>query len=189
MCIKHTGTPVSLAALNAPGSCNARTSLMSPAPAFTASRITSALLVSIEITHCAFFATASITGMVLSSSSCSETSGAPGRVDSPPMSINLAPSSIMRSAWSKACFTSACLPPSEKESGVTFKIPITCGCDKPIKWFPNCMIYLRYRFYEIKLKSELILSGTPQNWYLRIIIRECEICGRWKSVRSNKKRQ
>ncbi len=52
----------------------------------------------------------------------------PGLVDSPPTSIISAPSYII----SRACFTAGVVslnfPPSEKLSGVTFKIPIINGC-------------------------------------------------------------
>src|SRR5438045_6355694 len=46
ICMRHTAQPLAAAAASAPGSRNARTSLMSPAPAALAARMTSALLVS-----------------------------------------------------------------------------------------------------------------------------------------------
>ena len=49
----------------------------------------------------------------------------PGRVDWPPMSMMSAPSRAISRAWATATWGTQYLPPSEKESGVTFKIPIT----------------------------------------------------------------
>ena len=49
----------------------------------------------------------------------------PGRVDWPPMSMMSAPSRAISRAWATAAWGTQYLPPSEKESGVTFKIPIT----------------------------------------------------------------
>ncbi len=50
MCIRHTAQPLPAAAASAPGSRSARTSLMRPAPAAAAARMTSGLLVSTEMT-------------------------------------------------------------------------------------------------------------------------------------------
>src|SRR3954452_6702960 len=66
----------------------------------------------------------SITGITRSISSRTLTGSAPGRVDSPPMSTMSAPSSF---AWRTAASTSRYIPPSEKESGVTFTTPMTAG--------------------------------------------------------------
>src|SRR6185369_7077644 len=66
------------------------------------------------------------TGNTLCNSSCAETGSDPGRVDSPPTSIISAPSFII--SWTRIKTASILLkykPPSEKESGVIFKIPIT----------------------------------------------------------------
>src|SRR6266487_1070970 len=50
----------------------------------------------------------------------------PGRVDSPPISIMSAPSSIICSTLATAFATSSKYnPPSEKESGVTLRMPMT----------------------------------------------------------------
>jgi hypothetical protein len=98
MCISTTGTPSDAAACIAPSPCNARTSLIMPAPAAMAARITLAFEVSTEIGTCTRLASASITGMTRASSSASLTGAAPGRVDSPPTSIASAPSSTSRSA-------------------------------------------------------------------------------------------
>ena len=65
------------------------------------------------------------TGMTRSFSSSSLTRSAPGLVDSPPTSIMSTPSAIISFARVIADAKSKCLPPSAKESGVTFKIPIT----------------------------------------------------------------
>ena len=50
-----------------------------------------------------------------------------GLVDSAPISIISAPSSIIRKRCSFAFSKSLYKPPSEKESGVTFKIPTIFG--------------------------------------------------------------
>lgn len=47
-----------------------------------------------------------------------------GRVDSPPISMMSAPWSTISRAWRTAAAGSVQLPPSEKESGVTFSMPI-----------------------------------------------------------------
>ena len=60
-------------------------------------------------------------------SSSTDTGGDPGRVDSPPISIMSAPSAIMFSACVMAKSKLAYIPPSEKESGVTFNTPMTKG--------------------------------------------------------------
>ena len=48
----------------------------------------------------------------------------PGRVDSTPKSMISAPSSIICVTWAAAASGVLNLPPSEKESGVPFSIPI-----------------------------------------------------------------
>src|SRR6185436_789256 len=65
----------------------------------------------------------SITGNTRAFSSASDTGAAPGRVDSPPTSIQFAPSSAIRAPAATAAATLAYLPPSEKESGVQFRTP------------------------------------------------------------------
>ena len=50
---------------------------------------------------------------------------APGRVDSPPTSTMSAPSSIISSPRETARSGSSHRPPSENESGVTLRIPMT----------------------------------------------------------------
>ncbi|MDC4227963.1 MAG: hypothetical protein MPW15_27965 [Candidatus Manganitrophus sp.] len=79
------------------------TSLIIEAPASIARRATSDLVVSIEIGGIAScFASRSTTGTTRRISSSTETGVAPGRVDSPPMSIRSAPSPSIRSACSTA---------------------------------------------------------------------------------------
>ena len=55
------------------------------------------------------------------------TGSPPGRVDSPPMSRMSAPSSAICRACACAANRVSCAPPSEKESGVTFKMPMISG--------------------------------------------------------------
>ena len=45
-------------------------------------------------------------------------------MDSPPTSITVAPCWIRVSAWAHAASYEWCFPPSEKESGVVFRIPM-----------------------------------------------------------------
>ena len=96
------------------------------APAAAASRITSGLLVSTD-TISPSRASVFTTGITRASSSSSETSAAPGRVDSPPTSMMSAPSAASFLPQATAASVVACSPPSEKESGVTFTIPMMRG--------------------------------------------------------------
>ena len=68
-----------------------------------------------------------ITGAVLLTCSLVEMGVEPGRVDSPPTSMMVAPSAIICIAWFSAVSMVLNLPPSEKESGVTFRIPMMTG--------------------------------------------------------------
>src|SRR5262249_34891020 len=67
----------------------------------------------------------STTGTTRASSSSTETSSAPGRVDSPPTSRISAPCSASCKPWAIAASASRKRPPSEKESGVTLTTPIS----------------------------------------------------------------
>jgi len=101
-------------------------SLMMCTPASSAFRAVSALYVSIESGTCGNASrTARMTGMTRRISSSAGTGSCPGRVDSPPMSRISAPASTIRTACSTAASTAMYRPPSEKESGVTFRMPIT----------------------------------------------------------------
>ncbi len=55
---------------------------------------------------------------------------APGRVDSPPTSTTAAPAAAMARPCSTAAAWSSHRPPSEKESGVTLRTPITSGAGR-----------------------------------------------------------
>ncbi len=125
MCIKQTGTAKLAAVCSALGARRAKTSLMMDAPPATASRMTAGLLVSMEIGTSTSRRTDSMTGMTRSSSAATLTGNAPGRVDSPPMSMMSAPSSASLTAWLSAWSRSVKRPPSENESGVTLRTPIT----------------------------------------------------------------
>jgi hypothetical protein len=76
------------------------------APAAIAARITSGLLVSIEIGTVTLATSCSITGMTRASSSSTSTSAAPGRVDSPPTSMIAAPSPAIATPRCTAAATS-----------------------------------------------------------------------------------
>ena len=66
-------------------------------------------------------------GAVRRISSAAATGVAPGRVDSPPTSISAAPAATIASAWRNAASGVKKRPPSEKESGVTLRMPMTRG--------------------------------------------------------------
>ena len=131
MCMQITPAPVSRQTSTIAGSNrNPEMSFTISAPAATAWRATSALVVSMEIGTSILEARRSMTGMTRRSSSCNGTGSAPGRVDSPPMSSAAAPSAISCNACSTAESRAMNRPPSEKLSGVMFKMPINRGvCD------------------------------------------------------------
>src|SRR5258708_3556305 len=124
MCMRQTAQLLSRTASMAPGAWSACTSFTMEAPDCSAARITAGRRVSIETQRSPIF---SSTGMTRASSSASETGAAPGRVDSPPMSMMSAPSSASFLACATAADASRKRPPSEKESGVMFTTPITSG--------------------------------------------------------------
>src|ERR1035437_4249202 len=95
------------------------------APAASAARATPDFTVSIEIGTLIWLANRSMTGITRRSSSASATGKAPGRVDSPPTSIISAPCSTSSKACATAAGASRNRPPSENESGVMFRMPIT----------------------------------------------------------------
>src|SRR5947209_1577346 len=97
------------------------------APASSAASATSRLRVSIDTRT--WPARAPTTGTTLPSSSSTGTSAAPGRVLSPPTSTTSAPSATRASPWAIAASGSSQRPPSENESGVTFRTPMTNGRD------------------------------------------------------------
>ena len=129
MCITTTPQPVAAQTAGISGSARRPlTSLTMSAPAASAASATLAFDVSMEIHPSHSPRSAAITGTVRAISSSAETGCAPGRVDSPPTSMSAAPSAIIWRACFSAAVVPACLPPSENESGVTFRIPITCPC-------------------------------------------------------------
>ena len=93
MCMIQVGKFNCPAISSAPGSRKARISLIKSMPTLAASCITIALEVSTEIQQSKRFCTASTRGITRCNSSVSGTSSAIiGRVDSPPISIIVAPS-------------------------------------------------------------------------------------------------
>ena len=91
ICIRQISTSESLTASIDPSFCRAHTSLIIPAPASIACFITIGLDVSTETAISNFDFIALTIGITRDNSSSSATSGAPGRVDSPPISIISAP--------------------------------------------------------------------------------------------------
>src|SRR3954466_1205342 len=126
MCMRQTAHWLFATACRAPSACKASMSLIIEAPALSAACITSGRLVSTERGFSSCLRPSS-TGRILSNSSDGDTGRAPGREDSPPISMMSAPSSASLCAWAMAAFASKNLPPSEKESGVTLTTPITRG--------------------------------------------------------------
>jgi hypothetical protein len=99
---------------------------MMRAPAAVAAAITAAWRVSIE-TGFSAPASARMTGSTRRISSAGSTGVAPGRVDSPPISMRSAPASRSARARAVASPGSVKSPPSEKLSGVTLRMPMTRG--------------------------------------------------------------
>lgn len=106
---------------------SAVTSFIMFAPSSIAFFATSALYVSIDMGRAVFFLIAFRIGIVLSNSSFRLTAEEPGPVDSPPISIISAPSSSNSRALFTAFSSVLYRPPSLKESGVAFSIPIIVG--------------------------------------------------------------
>src|SRR5438067_528880 len=100
------------------------TSLMIDAPASSAALATSDLDVSIETEMSILARSSSITGSTRFNSSFADTGSAPGRVDSPPMSIMSAPSDAISIPPATAASVAKNSPPSENESGVTLRTPM-----------------------------------------------------------------
>ena len=126
ICIATTPQSASATTSTAPLARKPLTSLTIAAPFSSAAAITLGFIVSAE-TAIPRAASPAITGKTLRFSSSSETPKAPGRVDSPPTSTTSAPASQSRAPREIAASASAYAPPSENESGVTFKTPITIG--------------------------------------------------------------
>ena len=126
MCITTRPASHDAATLTISGSRKPVTSLIMLAPASTHALATDAWRVSM-LTHMSSSAKRRTTSKTRLSSSSSETGSAPGRMDSPPTSTIRAPSSIIWRPAATASSIEAYDPPSEKESGVTFSIPIITG--------------------------------------------------------------
>src|SRR5215475_10581373 len=129
LCMTMTGTRCSATTRAMSGSrCSPHTSLTMAAPCPSAQAAISALIVSIE-TGTPRATAAGSTGASRSNSSSSDTGTAPpyGLVDSAPMSRMSAPSAASRCACASAAAGSMKRPPSENESGVTLRTPITIG--------------------------------------------------------------
>ena len=115
------------------------------------------LVVSIDIQTSDFFLIPSITGITLEISSSKLTGSENGLVDSPPISIISAPFLTISNACSIAVFFLKYCPPSEKESGVTFKIPMINDCLSSLESQSlNCLIFMYY-FFEIFLPDNMTL--------------------------------
>ena len=126
MATRPQSPPASRTARTMAGSRKPDTSFTMAAPASRHARATPACRVSM-LTHMPRAANSRTTGSTRANSSSSPTGAAPGRVDSPPTSMMRALSSTMRSACASAAASPSCWPPSEKESGVTLRMPMTMG--------------------------------------------------------------
>src|SRR5215470_12177002 len=126
MCIRTTGTRAAAQRGRRAGSCRpALTSFTRSAPASRAAAATSAFMVSTAMGTRTAARTARSTGRSRRRSSAAATGAAPGRVDSAPTSRRAAPSATIRVAVRAARSGSRCSPPSENESGVALRIPMT----------------------------------------------------------------
>src|SRR3990167_5477424 len=94
------------------------------APSSSAASATSVLYVSTESGIFKVLESFFITGRMRRISSLAEMGREPGREDSPPTSTRCAPSRSILSACKAAVSGSKNKPPSLKESGVTFRIPM-----------------------------------------------------------------
>ncbi|KAL7359374.1 hypothetical protein ACKS0A_09884 [Histoplasma ohiense] len=107
------------------------TSLMISAPALTAASATAARYVSMLMATLLASGRERISliaGRTRESSTSSVTGSQSGRVLSPPTSIIVAPSrmNVRMVSVKDARSVGECFPPSEKESGVTFRVAIRC---------------------------------------------------------------
>src|SRR5882672_1425916 len=134
LCMTQTAQSLFAMASSAPGAESASMSLIIDAPAASASFITRGRRVSTETGRSE---SDRRTGRIRRSSSSSETGSAPGRLDSPPISMMSAPSCASARACAIANFGSKKRPPSEKESGVTFTTPITSGLSRESENLPH----------------------------------------------------
>ena len=119
-------TAIQVTFSSAATSCiDAETSLRMSAPAATAARATSGLVVSMDTRP--WGASLATTSTTRASSSSTGTGSAPGRVDSPPTSTTAAPSSNSLRPRATAASGEENRAPSENESGVTLTMPMTIG--------------------------------------------------------------
>src|SRR4051794_29876046 len=129
LCIRITAQWRAANSVAMPGSrCRPHTSLAMDAPASSAQATTADFMLSMD-TGMPRETTSASTGCKRFNSSSAETgSVAPyGRVDSAPISMMSAPSAIMRRACASARSGATNWPPSENESGVTLRTPMTAG--------------------------------------------------------------
>ncbi len=125
MCETTSPAPVSAATSITAGSHPAHVSLMSSAPAATASRATAPRHVSTETTRCGCLSwTAAMNGTTRSISSATDTSG-PSPAFTPPTSTMSAPAATALSTAATAASNAKVAPESKKESGVRLTIAIT----------------------------------------------------------------
>ena len=141
MCMRQMPAPLAAAAASAPGSASARTSLMMSAPAATAARITSGLLVSTEMNTGGLAAQRfddrddALEFFVERGRRGAGTRGFAAHVDDGGALADHAPRLRQRRASS-----SLKRPPSEKESGVTLSTPITTGVPRSRTRSRHCQL-------------------------------------------------
>ena len=128
MCMSTIPAEVPDTSSSIPIAVAAVTSLTRSAPAASAASATSTLDVSTDRTRPGNLDRSSVmTGTTRRSSSDASTGSAPGRVDSPPTSMMSTPPATSSSAWRRASSSSKQRLPSEKESGVRLRMPMTTG--------------------------------------------------------------
>ena len=129
----------------APGSsayCSPQISFSICVPALRAARAVSALNVSTETGtgHSARIVSRNGSSRSISSAALMGTN--PGRLDSAPISMMSAPSRTISSIWRSALSRVFHLPPSENESGVTFRMPMTSVRPPSVSFFPSRKRYV-----------------------------------------------
>ncbi|CAB4710326.1 unannotated protein [freshwater metagenome] len=111
----------------------------------------------------------SITGKTRDCSSSAETRAAPGRVDSPPISMMSTPSEIICNARLTANSVLLKRPPSAKESGVTLRIPMTIirslGNPRIVMW--------SYRFVIRLIASARVVESRNTPRTALVTVRAC----------------
>src|SRR5947207_5781658 len=161
-CMRTQGQPASATSFAIAGSPRPpETSLTMVAPTANASAATLARVVSM-LTGSPAAASSRTTGRTRAISVGASIRSAPGRVDSPPTSTMSAPSARMATPCATAASRSAYRPPSENESGVTLRTPITTG-RRTGSAYGAALRHRPYRYFHAAGEGQRWLGGA--GWY------------------------